>query len=256
MPVRQRCRKRRRQFFRADFALLKVLLHQIFIDFDNLIDDRGVRILDGREVRVAGGFVEHVDHTRRAAGGQVDRQALAAKCFTNLLDQRFEFNVVRVDFVDHDHAAAPGVLGALHHATRNHLDARRRADHHRHGFDRGQHAQRVTDEVGEPRCVDQVYVLALMVDAYDRGREAVLVFLFFLLEIAHGVVLFDLPGRGDGAGLVQQGLCERGLAAAAVADQCDVTNVRGGVFRHEFDPCNEAYGADTVSGEYKDSANS
>jgi hypothetical protein len=51
---------------------------------------------------------------------------------------------------------------------------------------------------------------------HDRRVERVLIALFERIEIADGRAAFDAPRGADRAGLMQQGLGERGLARAAV----------------------------------------
>jgi hypothetical protein len=46
----QRLLEWRVQLVRRDLALLEVARHQLLVDFDDLVDERAVRLLDRREV--------------------------------------------------------------------------------------------------------------------------------------------------------------------------------------------------------------
>src|SRR5688572_11452674 len=61
------------------------------------------------------------------------------------------------------------------------------------------------------------------------GIDRVLVFLFFLLEVAGGVAGDGRALVADGLAFVQQGVREGSLPAAAVAAEQDVTDVGGGI---------------------------
>jgi hypothetical protein len=60
---------------------------------------------------------------------------------------------------------------------------------------------------------------AAVVEVRDGRVQRMLVRLLQRVEVAHGVAALHRAGRGDGAGLVQQRLGQRGLSTARMPDQ-------------------------------------
>ena len=79
MPFTQCLLEGRMQLIRFDLALLEIERHQFLVDFDDLVDQRAVRIGDGGEIRLSVGIEKAVDDLRAAGRRKVDRQALAAE---------------------------------------------------------------------------------------------------------------------------------------------------------------------------------
>jgi len=106
----------------ANLALLEVLLHQRFVHFHHLVDERGVRFLDGRKIGFAVGIEEAVHHVGAAFRGQVDRQAFPPDRLLDLARIAGRSAFSAVDTVDHDHAAQVPLRRPLEHAVGGELD--------------------------------------------------------------------------------------------------------------------------------------
>ena len=224
VALAQRLFEGRVQFGRAHFALLEVLRHQLFVDFDDLVDQRLVRFLDGGEIRLARRIEEAVDDALSAVRRQVDRQAFLAEGSLDLGDQLRQIDVFRIDLVHDDDAAEAALSRPLHHALRDHLDAVLRADHDRRGFDGGQRPDRPPDEIGQPGRVDEVNAGFAGGQVHARRVQGMLIGLFQRVEIADGAASFDAARGCDRAGAMQQRFRERRLAGRAVADERDRAN--------------------------------
>ena len=101
----QRLLERRVQLVRLDLALLEVERHQRLVDFDDLVDERAVRGVHRREIRIARRVEEAVDDALAAVRRQVDRQALLAERGLDRREHGRQVDVVGVDLVDDDEAA-------------------------------------------------------------------------------------------------------------------------------------------------------
>ena len=154
MALAQRLLERIVQLLGLEFlALLEVQRHEVVVHLDHLVDDPGVRLLDrGKIGRLAVVMEKAVDDPRAAAGGQVDRQALAAELLADLLQHRFGVRLAGVDLVDDDDPAQAAVAGRVHHALRHRLDAGDRAHDDGRGLDRLEDRQRAADEIRETRA--------------------------------------------------------------------------------------------------------
>ena len=178
MPVAQRLLERRVQLLGADFALLEVQLHQLFVDFDHLLDQRAVCVGHRREIRLARRIEKAIDDFLAAAGRQIDRQAFLAERALQVCEQTGQIDVLGVDLVDDDHAAQPAFARPLHHALGHHLDAVLRVDDHHGGLDRGQRVERLAEKIRIAGRVDQVDVRVAVGEVDDRAGERVLVLFF------------------------------------------------------------------------------
>src|SRR5256885_13705804 len=79
-PLAQRLLERIVQLLGGELlALLEVQRHELLIELHDLVDDLRMRRIDRGEIRLAAvGLKEAVHHGVAAAGGQIQRQALAA----------------------------------------------------------------------------------------------------------------------------------------------------------------------------------
>ena len=105
MTFTQRLFERRVQLVRRDLPLLEIGRHQRLVDFHDLVDELAMRLLDRREVGLAVGIEEAVDHALATSGRQVDRQALLAEERLDRREQARQIDVLRVDLVDDDETA-------------------------------------------------------------------------------------------------------------------------------------------------------
>jgi hypothetical protein len=173
-----------------------------------------VRGIDGAEVAVSLAVVEAVDHAGTAVVREVQRQALLAEGRLNLLQQRREIDLLRVDLVDDDHAIEVARGGVVHHPLRHRLDAGGRVDHDDRGLHRLQRRQRLADEVRGAGGVDQVHARAGVVQVQDRGVQRVLHAALERIVVADGATALEAADGADLAGLVQQVFGQTGLPSS------------------------------------------
>ena len=77
-----------------------------------------------------------------------------------------------------------GLLGLGEHPAGVDLDARLGVDDDRRRVDAPHGADRLADEVGIARRIDQMKMLAAVIHVHHAGFDGVLVLFFFLIEIA------------------------------------------------------------------------
>ena len=225
----QRFPKGRAQLLRLDILALQVQRHQVLIHFDHLIHQGGVGAGHAGKVAVAGSGEEAVHDRGATVGRQVDRQAFLAETFLNLVQQGGQVNVFGVNLVDDDHPALPALGGALEHPLGHRFDAGLGVDDDRYGVHCRQYRNRLADEIGKARGVEQVDMSAAVVQI-DQGRvQRVLVRLFLRVEIADRVAFFHDAGRGQLAGAMQNGLHQGGFSSRAMPDQGDIADGFGGI---------------------------
>ena len=119
----------------------------------------------------------------------------------------------------------PRCFGELPRDLGLHLDALDRGhDEQREvgGLERGAD---VADEVGVARRVEEVDLGAVELERRQRERHRDPAALLLGVEVADRRAVLDLAEAGDRPGREQEGLGERGLAGAAVADEGDVADV-------------------------------
>jgi hypothetical protein len=124
------------------------------------------------------------------------------------------------------------VVGSLPEALGVDLDAHHRVDHDHGGVGDPKRGDGVGDEARLAGRVDQVDLATVVPERCDRGADRHLALLLVSLEVGHCGAVLDLPEPVDHPGLEQHRLVQRGLAAAAVADQRDVAYPVGGLVRH------------------------
>ncbi len=234
MPFAQRFFERRMQLLGSDLPLLEVERHQGLVDLDDLVDQRGMRFGNRREIRFSGRVEKTVDDALAAVGGQIDRQAFLAE---GCLDRRENLrwvHVLGVDLVNDDESTQLALPRPVHHARGDHLDACLRVDHDGGGLDRVERADRLTDEIGEAGGIDQVDPGAVDVEVHYRRAQRVLPRFLQRIEIADRGAALDAAGGRDGFAAEEQRLGKGRLAGGAVPDQCNGTNVFSGVLRHAY----------------------
>ncbi len=171
-----------------------------------------MRLLDRGEICIARRIEEAVDHALAAVGRQVDRQALLAERILDPREQLLQVDVLGVDLVDDDQAAQSALLRPAHHARTDHLDAVLRVDHHAHGLHRIECTDRLADEIGEARRVEQMHVRLLVLEVQHRGVQRMQEILLERIVIGDGGAALDAAHGGDGTGAMQQRFGKCGLA--------------------------------------------
>ena len=142
-----------------------------------------------------------------------------------------------IELVDEHHPGHAHLVGDLPHIFGLHL----------HAFDRAHdedgevaHAQRrdhVTDEVGVSRRVDEIDLVVFPLERRHRQRQRQPAPLLFGVVVAYGGPLIDAAHASGDPGAMQQGLGQRRLAGAAVADKHHVADVRRRIALHHRPPC-------------------
>ena len=228
MAFAQRLLERIVQLLRRELlALLEVQRHQLLVDFDDLVDDLGMRSRDRGEVRLRAARREKtVDHRSFRPGGQIERQAFTPEGLAQLGQHPLRSRIAAVDLVDDDQPAQPAIARELHHPLRHGLDAVDGADDDRRVSDGLQHGERAAGEVGVARRVDQIDAPTLVLEVHERRIERVAQLLLLRIEIAHRRAALETAARPDGAGFSEQALGQQRLARAGLTYERDVADVR------------------------------
>jgi hypothetical protein len=127
--------------------------------------------------------------------------------------------VVGIDLVDDDHPAQLALGGMAHHALGHQLDAGLGVDDDQGRIDTGQRGNRLPGKIRVARRIDQMDVGVFVAEIDDGRIQRVAGFLLLRIEIADGAALLDAALGRNGAGRVQQGLGQAGLAGCAMANQ-------------------------------------
>ena len=228
----------------------EVALHEVVVGDDDALDERVVhRVLLGRHVVghrpgrtdcaravVGDGLVgEQVDDA--AEGGfladrELERRDAGAELVLQLIERALERRALAVELVHEDRARHAARLGEPPRGLGLHLDA----FDGRHDEDRQvggpQRRRDVADEVGVPRRVEHVDLVALELEGCEGERHRDVALLLLGIEVAHRRAVLDATHAGDRAGGEEQRFGERGLARASVAYECDVAHLLGRVRLH------------------------
>ena len=89
----------------------------------------------------------------------------------------------------------------------------------------GQSLHHLAGEVKAARGVQHVDLTALVLQRGHCGGDGNLALDLLRVIVADGVPVRSLPHPVDGAGHIEQALCQRGLAASSVAQQADVADI-------------------------------
>ena len=199
MSAAQRPLKGIMQLLGADLlTLLQVDLHQLFVELHHLVDDLRVRGVDVGEVRrVAVRGEEAIRDRCRAGSGQIQRQTLIAEGLADLVHQRLEIDVVRINAIHDDHATELLLCCETHDASRDEFDTGLRIDNDGRSLDGRQHAHRATDEVGIAGRVEHIHENAVVFEVTDGGFQGMLELFFGCCVIRNGIAAIHAPGRSD-----------------------------------------------------------
>jgi hypothetical protein len=176
VPFAQRLLERRVELLRGELlALLEVEVHQFLVDFHHLVDERRVRGLHRREIRIAIGIEEAIhDVLQPCAGRLIGRHSLPNTSWTAREESR-KVHVLRVDLVDEDHAVEPALLRGAHHARRVELDPVLGVDDDDCKVHARERRDRLPGEIRHARRIDQVDVDAFVGEVDDGTAEGVAV---------------------------------------------------------------------------------
>ena len=169
--------------------------------------------------------VEELDHALEVgflADGQLQRRDARAELVLQLVERARERRTLAVELVHEDRSREPQIRGHAPRGLGLHLDA----------LDGGHHEE---DEVGGPQCggdvahevgvaggVEDVDLVALVLERRDTERHRDRAPRFLRVEVGRGRAVLDAALSWDGAGDEQQGLGERCLPGPAVSHHGDV----------------------------------
>ena len=159
VALAQRLLERRVQLARVDVALVQVAVDEVGVDLDHLLDQRAVRLLDATRNRprpLAAALKKQSTTRVPPSAGRFSGRHSRPKASLDLRQQRRQVDALRIDLVDDDHAVEAALARPVHHPRAHHLDAGRGVDDDRRGLDRLERRQRLADEIGVARRVDQV----------------------------------------------------------------------------------------------------
>ncbi len=228
VPLAQRLLQRRVQLVGVDVAVVQVAVDKVAIDLDHLLDQRAVRIGHGAKVAVALAVVKAIDHLGGAGIRQVQGQAFLAEGGLDVGQHSGQIDVLRVDPVDDDEAVQPALGGVGHHALGHRLDAGGGVDDDGGGFHRFQRRQALADEIGRAGRVDQVDAAAAVIEVHHRRLQRMPGLDLQRVVVADGAAALHAAGSAHGAGVLQQGLGQRGLAGGGGANQGQGSDVPDG----------------------------
>jgi hypothetical protein len=190
------------------------------------------RAVCAAQVRLSVEEVNHATEVVLAADRDRQRHDALAVPLAKLIQYPVVVAVLAIELVD-DHQAgqAPLVEGAPH-LLGSHLGARDAVDHHDAAIGNADCLHHLAEEIGIPRCVQQVHLARLPLDRRHRQADRHAALDLVRVEVGGGVPLLDAAQSRDRAGLEQRCFDERGLACPAVGDERDVEDVLGVIRLH------------------------
>ena len=222
---------------RQRFAV-EIPLHQRFIGFDDRVHDGLVPLGRvgggaGRDGRRNFQSAHHAADFRSESDGQVHRHAGVTEGLADRVNQSFEVDIFEVALGDNDHPSQTGRPGEVEGSPRIHFDSGCAAQRDDGRFDAPQAADRLSDEIGIARRVDDIDVLAAVFEVNQGRGDRVLMVLGFFVRIQNAAAVFDGAGPGRGAGFKQHQVRERRLADCSVPDECHVADLSDCMFGHK-----------------------
>src|SRR5205085_2557893 len=143
-----------------------------------------------------------------------------------VVERALERRAFPVELVDEDRTGQATLLREPPCNLRLHLDALDGRDNEQREVGGLQRGDDVSDEIRVSGRVEQVDLVAVELEGRERERHRDGPPLLLRVEIRNGRAVFDAPDARDRAGTEQQRLRERRLAGAAVAQECDVADLR------------------------------
>ena len=216
------------QFGSIHVTFVQVALDEIAVHFHHLLHQGPMGIGHGAEIAVTITVEEAVHHLAGAGVGQVQRQAFLAEGLLDLLQQARQVGFGGIDLVDDDDAVQIALRSILHQAHGHGFDALGGIDDDGSGFHSLKRRQDLAGKIGQAGGVDHVDAGVAALHVHQCGLQRMLGLDFQRIVIADGAATLHRACRGNGASLLQQGLCQRGLAAACRAGQRQGSDVLRG----------------------------
>jgi hypothetical protein len=241
------------QLLLSERALGEERLHQLFVGLGDHLDQLFARLLCaiGERSRdlpfahlavAAEGERLHAHEIDDAverfflAERQLNRDDLAGEVATQCLERSVEAGALTFQLVDDDETRQPEARGLGPHLLGLDFDAGDGIDDEDRGLGDTQRGARVTQEVGEPGCIDDVDFGLLPFRVGEAGRQGVLAGDFFFIEVGDGGAVIDLAQPVHRACHEQHRRHQLSLSASAVSDDGHITDGRGVVDLHRGNP--------------------
>ena len=159
------------------------------------------------------------------ASGTLNSTQFLPKRRLDVLNERREIDFLGVELVDDDRAGQTLVRGLGEHLAGVHLDAVDGGDDDDGRLDGGERFEGRADEVRIAGGVEDVEVLAVVIDVEDVGVDGEVVFMFLVVGVGDGGPVVHAAHPIDRVGLEEQGIGQAGLARGAVPHECNVPDV-------------------------------
>jgi len=180
-------------------------------------------------LHLIGALVQHIDDAGHPLvvipNGDHQGGDLVAEALTQSVEGGVIVGVLLVRLGDIDKtghiplfAVLPGLLQAHADPVLGGADNDSRIGH-------GQRLHHLAGKVKAARGVQHVDFTALVLQGGHCGGDGNLALDLLRVIVADGVPVRSLPHPVDGAGHIEQALCQRGLAASSVAQQADVSDI-------------------------------
>ena len=190
--------------------------------------------IDERPAGVVG-YVERTDNAAEVGSvtdGDIQQNTPRAPQLLDIVHNRCEVNVLGVHLVDDDESSDAGLLGLAEDASRIDFDSGLRVDHDGGQINSVEGANRLPDEVGISWRIDDVEMLAAVLQMHDARFDGVLVVLFFRVEVANAGAVIDTGIGIDCSRFGKHPIDHCRLSRRAVAAKCKITNVLDFPYRH------------------------
>ncbi len=232
------------ELLHLDRLVAEIALHEIVVGDDDAFDERVVHrvlfslhLVGDRALRAlpAVAFVGHrgvreeVDDAPEGSffsDRQLEWGDPGAELRLQLVERPGERRPFTVKLV-HEHRARD--LGLLRHPPGHlglHLDAFHRRDDEDNEIGGSQRGGDVADEVGVPGGVEQVYLVAVVLERGDGHRNGDVSARRLGVEVGHRVAILDAPNARNRTDDEQQRLGQARLARPSVTHQRDVADLR------------------------------
>ena len=161
---------------------------------------------------------------------QMEWKRARREIFAQRGDRAVEIGILLVQLVDDDDSRLVGPVALLPGNLCADGKLRARAHHHDCAFGHAEPAEDLACEVEEPRCVEDVDLVAVVLGEGDAEVDRDLALVFFRLEVHGRGRLVRRAQAGDRARREQHRLSEHGLAVVGVAQEDDVSDLVRSVF--------------------------
>ena len=180
-----------------------------------------------RQVGLLADQIHHPFETGFPADGQQDGHGLDLQHFPDFLERLVKIGPFPVHLIDEDQAGQIVPVGRVPDLFGAHLDAVHRVHHHHGGVGHMEGGPGIRQEIVIPGGVGQINRVLFPLIMVKGAGDGDLTFNFLRLVIQDGTAVVDFSQPGGGPRPKEEGLGQRGLAAAPMADQDQVADQCG-----------------------------